>query len=151
MALLLNLAYLAGPPEHGRTVALILLVAFFLLAIAAVPFEFSFYSSLRGQNLGPSLFAEISVFAVIVALLAGAVLDWFSTPELIVLMLGLVLMLLLLVIWFLYWRTRLISALLYKVSRAAKGDLEKLLAEMRKAEPSEPKDDGNDTGGKPNE
>jgi small-conductance mechanosensitive channel len=151
VALIFNFAYLAGTPEHGRAVALILLIAFFLLVIAAVPFEFNFYSALKGHNLFSSILAEVLVFAVMVALLAGAVLDWFNSSERIGMMLALVLMLLLLMIWFLHWRTRLISALLYKASKAAKVDLERLLEEMRKAEKPDSGSSGEDAGGKPDE
>jgi hypothetical protein len=136
LALALNFILQAGPPPHSRSVALVLLIAFFLLVIAAVPFEFSFYSALRGQKLGPSVFAEISVFIAIVLLLSGSVLDWFTTPQHILLMIGLVIVLLLLVIWFLYWRARLISAMLFRATKAAKVDLEELLAEMRQVEES---------------
>jgi O-antigen/teichoic acid export membrane protein len=136
VVLALNFILLAGPPPHSKTVALVLLIAFFLLAIAAVPFEFNFYGGLKGQNLGPSVFAEISVFVAIVVLLTGAVLDWFTTPQHVLLMIGLVIVLLLLVIWFLYWRARLISTMLFKATRSVKGDLDKLLEEMRRLEES---------------
>ncbi len=146
MALPIQLVLPAQSPE-GRIVALVLLVVFFLLAIAAVPFEFSFYSSLRRQKLLPSILAEIAVFIIIVLLLAGVMLDWFLSLQGLWMLVVLLALLVTLLLYFLYWRMRLISSLFARADKLAKPDLDNLLEEMRKVDEKKQRGDANNREG----
>ncbi len=146
MALPIQLVLPAQSPE-GRIVALVLLVVFFLLAIAAVPFEFSFYSSLRRQKLLPSILAEIAVFIIIVLLLAGVMLDWFLSLQGLWMLVVLLALLVTLLLYFLYWRMRLISSLFARADKLAKPDLDNLLEEMRKVDEKKQRGDANNGEG----
>ncbi len=146
MALPIQLVLPAQSPE-GRIVALVLLVVFFSLAIAAVPFEFSFYSSLRRQKLLPSILAEIAVFIIIVLLLAGVMLDWFLSLQGLWMLVVLLALLVTLLLYFLYWRMRLISSLFARADKLAKPDLDNLLEEMRKVDEKKQRGDANNREG----
>lgn len=140
----LQLALLALPQE-GRAVALVILVAFFLLVIAAVPFEFNFYNAVKRQKLLPSILAEISVFIIMTMLLAGVMLDWFFSIKGLWLLIVLLALLMTLLLYFLYWRMRLISSLFARAGRMEKADLDELLEALRLAA-EEKKRSGKDSG-----
>jgi hypothetical protein len=120
-------------PQEGRAVALVILVAFFLLVIAAVPFEFNFYNAVKRQRLLPSIAAEISVFIIMTLLLAGVMLDWFFSIKGLWLLIVLLALLMTLLLYFLYWRMRLISSLFARAGRMEKADLDKLFEALRMA------------------
>lgn len=132
---------------NSRTIALFLLVAFFLVVIAAVPFEHKFYSSLRKQRILPSLAAEAVLFAVIVLLILGAMLDWFLSVRGIWLLGVLLALLIIALIYFLYWRMRLITSLYARARNSAQADMDKLLAELRKAAEEKQRDGKGEGGG----
>ena len=134
----------------AKAVALVLLVAFFVVAIAVVPLEFSFYRSLQQrQPFGTAVALEIIISVDIVALLAGVVLDWYATPRGMILLLSLMIILLLLTMWFVYWRYRLISALYSRATLKSQEELRRLLndiAEAREQSKRAPGDDEKDGG-----
>lgn len=133
----------------AKAVALVLLVAFFVVAIAVVPLEFSFYRSLQRQPFGTAVALEIIISVDIVALLAGVVLDWYATPRGMILLLSLMIVLLLLTVWFVYWRYRLISALYSRATLKSQEELRRLLNDIAKAREQSkraPGDDGKDGG-----
>lgn len=140
----IQLALLALPKE-GREVALVILVAFFLLVIAAVPFEFNFYNAVKRQKLFPSIAAEVSVFIIMTMLLAGVMLDWFFSIQGLWLLIVLLALLMTLLLYFLYWRMRLISSLFARAGRMEKADLDKLFEALRIAA-EEKRSGGKDEG-----
>jgi hypothetical protein len=133
----------------AKTAALVLLVAFFVVAIAVVPLEFSFYRSLQQQPFGTAVALEIIITVDIVLMLAGVVLDWYTTPRGMILLLSLMIILLALTVWFVYWRFRLITALYSRATLKSQEELRKLLndiAEAKKQAGHSPGDDGKDDG-----
>ncbi|MCD6283406.1 hypothetical protein J7J84_07415 [bacterium] len=145
---LCQIALLTVSPT-AKTVALVLLVAFFIVAIAVVPLEFGFYRSLQDQPFGTAVALEIIISVDIVLMLAGVVLDWYMTPRGMILLLSLMVILLVLTIWFVYWRFRLITALYSRASLRSQEELRRLLndiAEARKQAGQAPGDGGEDGG-----
>ena len=117
----------------AKAVALVLLVAFFVVAIAVVPLEFSFYRSLQQQPFGTAVALEMIISVDIVLMLAGVILDWYMTPRGMILLLSLMIVLLVLTVWFVYWRFRLISALFSRATLRSQEDLRRLLNDIAKA------------------
>ncbi len=134
-------------PQEGRAVALVILIAFFLLVIAAVPFEFNFYSAVKRQKLLPSIVAEISVFIIMTLLLAGVMLDWFFSIKGLWLLIVLLALLMTLLLYFLYWRMRLISSLFARAGRMEKADLDKLFEALRIAAEEKKRGGKDESGG----
>ncbi len=126
-------AVLLIPSPSAKTVALGLLVAFFVVVIAVVPLEFGFYRTLKQQPLGTAVALEIIISVDIVLLLAGVILDWYTTPQGIILLLTLMILLLVLAVWFVYWRFRLIAALYSRATLKSRRELERLLSDMARA------------------
>lgn len=118
----------------AKTVALVLLVAFFVVAIAVVPLEFNFYRTIRQQPLGTAVALELVISLDIVLLLAGVILDWYVTVRGMILLLTLMILLLVLTVWFVYWRFRLIAALYSRASARSRQELEKLLRDMARTQ-----------------
>jgi len=117
----------------AKAVALVLLVAFFVVAVAVVPLEFSFYRSLQQQPFGTAVALEIIISLDIVALLAGVVLDWYVTLRGMILLLSLMIVLLVLTAWFAYWRFRLISALYSRATLRSQEELHRMLNDIAEA------------------
>lgn len=141
-------ALLVSSPA-AKAVALVLLVAFFVVAIAVVPLEFSFYRSLQQQPFGTAVALEIIISVDIVLMLAGVILDWYMTPRGMILLLSLMIVLLVLTVWFVYWRFRLITALYSRATLKSRKELRKLLddiAEAKRQSGQAPGDIGKDDG-----
>jgi hypothetical protein len=126
-------AALLIPSPTAKAVALGLLVAFFVVVIAVVPLEFGFYRTLKQQPLGTAVGLEIIISVDIVLLLAGVILDWYITPQGMILLLTLMILLVMLTVWFVYWRFRLIAALYSRASVKSRRELERLLRDIAKA------------------
>ena len=141
-------ALLATSPA-AKAVALVLLVAFFVVAITVVPLEFSCYRSLQRQPFGTAVALEIIISVDIALMLAGVILDWYMTPRGMILLLALMITLLVLTVWFVYWRFRLISALYSRATLRSQEDLRRLLNDIAKAKKQAghaPGDSGKDDG-----
>lgn len=126
-------ASLLATSPAAKAVALVLLVAFFIVAIAVVPLEFSFYRSLKEQPFGTAVALEIIISVDIVLMLAGVILDWYMTVRGMILLLTLMIVLLVLTVWFVYWRFRLITALYSRASLKSQKELKKLLDDIAEA------------------
>jgi hypothetical protein len=145
----LYLAALLATSPAAKAVALVLLVAFFIVAIAVVPLEFGFYRSLQEQPFGTAVALEVIISVDIVLMLTGVILDWYMTVRGMILLLILMIVLLVLTVWFVYWRFRLITALYSRATLKSQKELRKLLddiAEARKQSGQAPGDDGKDDG-----
>ena len=137
-------ALLATSPA-AKAVALVLLVAFFVVAITVVPLEFGFYRSIEQQPFGTAVALEIIISVDIALMLAGVILDWYMTPRGMILLLTLMIVLLVLTVWFVYWRFRLISALFSRATLRSQKELRQLLTDVAEAR-KQAGDDGNDEG-----
>ena len=110
-----------------------LLVAFFIVAVAVVPIEFSFYRSLQQQPFGTAVALEIIISLDIVLMLTGVIMDWYMTVRGMILLLTLMIVLLVLTVWFVYWRFRLITALYSRATLKSQQELRKLLNDIAEA------------------
>ncbi|OGK08261.1 MAG: hypothetical protein A2Y63_03225 [Candidatus Riflebacteria bacterium RBG_13_59_9] len=118
----------------AKIVALIMLVVFFVLAISVVPLEFRFYGEVRGRRLGTAIALGATIFIMVTVMLAGVLLDWYTTPRGLMVLLGLLPFFLILTLWFLYLRYQLIASLHVRAASRSREALELLLDRMKKAE-----------------
>lgn len=145
LAVTLEPAMLQAFSSSAKTAAMALLAAAFILAVAVVPFEFIFFRSVKTRQLVKALALEFWVFALIVLILAGVVLDWYATPRGLLVLLGMFIIFLAATAWFFLLRYRMIASLHVQVTltrERAKQDLELLLQAIKESAEEEQKKEG---------